>query len=222
MGVMNNNNMISLFVSESIGTVSAECVIPPTIKAVLTLAHGAGADMNHRFMKALADELGKKDIASLRFNFPYMENKKKIPDPPAIAEKAVQAALHKAHELFPDKPVFATGKSFGGRMSSQYLSKHKHEFVKGAIYFGFPLHAPGKPSIDRAAHLSSVTVPMLFLQGTKDTLAQLNLIRGVADKLPGATLSIFEGADHSFKAGKKEFISELAGRTSEWIDRILQ
>jgi uncharacterized protein len=219
VGLEGNYDSLSFLVSESAGLVSATCVIPPSVKAAVTLAHGAGAGMHHRFLKELSDELAKYDVASLRFNFPYIEKKKKMPDPPAIAEKAVHAALEKAHELFHGKPVFASGKSFGGRMSSQHLSKHNHAFVKGVIYFGFPLHAPGKASTERAAHLRAVKVPQLFLQGTKDNLADLDLIREVVSKLPLASLITFEGADHSFKAGKKEFITELAGQASDWIDQ---
>lgn len=207
----------SLQVSESIGKVTAECLIPGTVSAAMTLAHGAGADMNHRFMKALAVALCERDIATLRFNFPYIEKKKKVPDPPAIAEKTVATAINKAHEMFPQKPLFVSGKSFGGRMTSQYLSKDTPSFVKGVIFFGFPLHAPGKPSTDRAAHLKDVKVPMLFLQGTKDTLARIDLIEEVTTGLPLAMLEKFEAADHSFKAGKREFITELADQTAKWM-----
>lgn len=210
----------SIDVSESIGKVSAECFIPETINTVMTLAHGAGADMNHRFMKTLAASLAEKNIATLRFNFPYIEKKKKLPDPPAIAEKTVATAINKAYEMFPQKPLFVSGKSFGGRMTSQYLSKHTPSFVKGVIFYGFPLHAPGKPSTDRAAHLKDVKVPMLFLQGTKDTLARIDLIEEVTTGLPLATLEKFEAADHSFKAGKKEFITELAHQTAEWVQSL--
>lgn len=207
-------------VSDSIGSVPAECTIPSSMKAMITLAHGAGADMNHRFMKDLAMALSDVAIGTLRFNFPYMVKKKKMPDPPAIAEKTVQAALMKIHDLFSDVPLFGSGKSFGGRMTSQYVSKHNPDFLKGLIFFGFPLHAPGKPSTDRAAHLQDIKVPMLFLQGTKDTLAANDLIAKVVGKLSHARLISFDGADHSFKVGKIELTSGLAARTSEWIDSL--
>lgn len=207
-------------VSDSIGSVSAEWITPPAMKAMMTLAHGAGADMNHRFMQDLAMALSELKIGTFRFNFPYIEKKKKIPDPPAIAEKTVQAAIVKMRESFPDIPLFAGGKSFGGRMTSQYLSKHHPEFLKGLIFYGFPLHAPGKPSIDRAAHLSDVQIPMLFLQGTRDALAKSQLISEVTKKLSHVRLVLLDGADHSFKAGKNELTPVLASRTSDWIQSL--
>jgi predicted alpha/beta-hydrolase family hydrolase len=185
------------------------------------LAHGAGAGMQHRFMIALSEALASHQIGSLRYNFPYMEQGKKRPDVPAVAHKAVAAAIQKTHELFSSVPLFVAGKSFGGRMSSQYLSKESPGFVKGVIFYGFPLHAAGDPSIGRAEHLKEVKVPMLFLQGARDALAEKELITGVCDKLPDVTLEMFEGADHSFKSGKKEFIPELAAQTEQWIDRLL-
>jgi uncharacterized protein len=208
---------ITFRVSESIGDVSAEALIPNSITAALVLAHGAGANMDHRFMKALADALADRGIATLRFNFPFMEKKKGRPDPPAIAEKAVSSAVEKASQLFTDVPLFAGGKSFGGRMTSQWASKNSPGTVRGLIFFGFPLHAPGKPSTERAAHLYSVSLPMLFLQGTRDALANAALIGEVTSKLPTASLKMFEGADHSFAAGKRDMITELANSTSQWI-----
>jgi uncharacterized protein len=183
----------------------------------MVLAHGAGAGMTHRFMEELSNQMVQKSIAVMRFNFPYMENKKGRPDPPAIAEKTVSVVLDEAHKLYPKLPVYASGKSFGGRMSSQKLSKECPEFVKGIIFYGFPLHPAGKPAIDRALHLKDVTIPMLFLSGTKDTLAELPLLEKVCSELSTATLIKFEGADHSFKAGKKELIPELAEKTVNWI-----
>ncbi len=190
------------------------------MKAVLVLAHGAGADMNHRFMKGLSKNLADHGIGSLRYNFPYMEKKKGRPDPPAIAEKTVGVIVDKAHELYPGFSILAGGKSFGGRMTSQFASKHSPAFLKGIVFFGFPLHAPGRPSSDRAAHLSQVKVPMLFLQGTRDTLADLKLITEVASGLSHARLHIFEGADHSFAAGKKDLLPELASQTAAWLNSL--
>src|SRR5260221_3006758 len=138
---------LTLFISDSIGFVSAEMIAPEKPNAILTLAHGAGAGMNHPFMTALANELAQLGIGSLRFNFPFTEQKKKRPDFPAVAHKTIEAAISKAYELFPNVPLFVSGKSFGGRMSSQYLSKDHSTPVKGIIFFGFPLHAPGKPSV---------------------------------------------------------------------------
>jgi predicted alpha/beta-hydrolase family hydrolase len=210
--------MISITVSSSIGKVSGEWTEADDPKCVMTFAHGAGAGMKHPFMTSMASELAALGITTLRFNFPYMEAKKNRPDVPAVAHKAIEAAVEKAHKQFPSLPVFLSGKSFGGRMSSQFLSTHSPDFVKGAVFFGFPLHAPGKASIDRADHLKTVKVPMLFLQGTKDDLAKWDLIETVCSELTDATLVKFEGANHSFKAGKREFIPELAKAASEWID----
>ncbi len=208
-------------VSDSIGSVSAELVTSNNPRAIITLAHGAGAGMNHSFMIELSDALAEVGLSTLRYNFPYMEQKKKRPDVPAIAHKTVEAAIQKAHELFPTIPLFVSGKSFGCRMSSQYLSNHSLAFVKGIILFGFPLHPAGKPAIDRAEHLKTVKLPMLFLQGTRDELAQLFLIEKVTVELPSAKLLKIEGADHSFKAGKQNMIPLLADFTKDWIKLIL-
>ncbi|MCI0751835.1 MAG: dienelactone hydrolase family protein [Flammeovirgaceae bacterium] len=187
------------------------------MKAILTLAHGAGAGMNHRFMTALAGELANLGIGSIRFNFPYMENGKKRPDVSAVAEKTISVMLAHTHENFPKTPLFASGKSFGGRMSSQCLSKECPDYIKGISFFGFPLHPPGNPSTDRAEHLKSIKIPMLFLQGTRDTLAEMKLVEKVCKMLSTSTLIKFEGADHSFKSGKREFIPELAQAVNNWI-----
>lgn len=208
---------LQLKVSESIGSVSAEWIEADSSIAQLTLAHGAGAGMSHAFMVDLANELARQNISTLRFNFPFMENKKGRPDVPAIAHKTIEAALYKAHELSNGIPVFAAGKSFGGRMTSQFLSKVKPDFVKGIIFYGFPLHPPGKPSVERAEHLIEVKAPMLFLQGTCDELATWSLIENVTKKLPLTTLEKIEGADHAFKSGKKNFIHMLSSTTKEWI-----
>lgn len=205
-------------VSDSVGTVSAETVIPDEMKALLVLAHGAGADMNHRFMKTLAKRLAEVNIGTLRFNFPFMEKKKGRPDVPAVAEKTIESAIAKAQELFPSATIYSGGKSFGGRMTSNLLSKRPLP-VKGIVFFGFPLHAPGKPSKDRAEHLKTVKVPMLFLQGTRDSLADLTLIREVTSQLPLATLEIIEGADHSFAIGKRDAMDEIVTLSHSWMTK---
>ena len=210
---------LSLAVSPEIGKVSAELVTPDQTICVMVLAHGAGAGMNHAFMVTISQLLAEKDIATLRFNFPFMENKKGRPDSPAVAHKAIEMAINKAHDLFPSLPVFASGKSFGGRMSSQYLATQPATEVKGIIFFGFPLHQSGKPSTDRAEHLKSVKVPMLFLQGTRDELASYELIKEVCSSLKLATLVTIEGANHAFKAGKQDIMQILADATSTWIDK---
>ena len=185
---------------------------------MLVLAHGAGAGMNHVFMKSVSQELANLNIATLRYNFLYMEQKKKRPDFPAVAHLAVAAALTKAHELYPKLPLFVGGKSFGGRMTSQYLSKHPSDFVKGIVFVGFPLHPAGKPSVERADHLKNIETPMLFLQGTRDSLAEWSLINSVTESLPTATLKKIDGADHSFKAGKQNLIPLLTLSIKEWIE----
>jgi predicted alpha/beta-hydrolase family hydrolase len=216
MGMTKIENF-SIPISESIGSVSAEVIMPDQMIAMMALAHGAGADMHHSFMRALADALAVEKIGTLRYNFPYMEKGKSRPDVPAVAEKTVEAILEEARQRFSDVPLLAGGKSFGGRMTSQYFSKKSPSFLRGIVFFGFPLHPAGQPSIDRSAHLNSCFVPMLFLQGTRDALAQLPLIQQVTDSISTAKLILFEGADHSFKAGKKQFITELAMNTSSWF-----
>lgn len=166
----------SLHVSHSIGSVSAEYIAPDKSNCIITLAHGAGAGMNHSFMTTLPTSLAEAGIATLRFNFPFAENTKYRPDVPAVAHKTVEAAINNARETFPSIPLFAAGKSFGGRMSSQYLSAHPNTAVKGIIFYGFPLHPAGKPSTERAEHLKDVKLPMLFLQGTRDELAIFSLM----------------------------------------------
>jgi uncharacterized protein len=209
--------LLELYISAAIGSVSAECIIPEQTKGIMTLAHGAGANMNHTFMVSLVHALAERGVATLRFNFPFMEKKKGRPDVPAVAHQTIAAAIGKAEELFPSLPLFVSGKSFGGRMSSQYLSDHSSSKVKGIVFYGFPLHPPGKPTIDRAEHLKNVKQPMLFLQGTRDALATWELIESVCTSLPQATLVKIEGADHSFKAGKRDVLTELVQSTWEWI-----
>jgi len=210
----------SLQVSPSIGTVSAEYIIPENPVAIIALAHGAGAGMNHSFMIALATSLAEVGIGTLRFNFPFTENKKGRPDVPAVAHKTIEAAIMHAQEKFPSLPLFAAGKSFGGRMSSQYLSAQHGVKVEGIIFYGFPLHPPGKPSVERAEHLQHVQIPMLFLQGTRDELATWDLIESVCTSLPTATLVRIEGADHSFKAGKQNIMPVLIEATTAWMEKI--
>ena len=208
---------LKIHVSDSIGEVSAELIQPENIKFMLTLAHGAGAGMNHPFMTGLSKELDALDIGTLRFNFPFAEQKKKRPDFPAVAHKAVEAAIQKASELFPAVPLFAGGKSFGGRMTSQFLSKTHQKDIKGIMFVGFPLHPAGKPSVERADHLKDVKNPMLFLQGTRDELAHWDLIQSVTSPLPMTSLIKIEGADHGFKISKQNALPLLAGHISEWM-----
>ena len=212
---------LSLKISPSIGIVSAECMIPEKSQCIITLAHGAGAGMHHSFMVTLSQLLSDKGIATMRFNFPFMENKRGRPDTPAVAHQTIETAIIKAKKLFPELPLFAGGKSFGGRMTSQYLSANPNAAIKGIIFYGFPLHPPGKPSTDRAEHLKEVKTPMLFLQGTKDELATWNLIEPLCSSLKLATLVKIEGADHAFKAGKQNIVQLLADTTKDWMKKTI-
>ena len=204
-------------VSDKIGSVSAELTAPENPKSILVLAHGAGAGMTHTFMKSLSEELSLRSIASLRFNFPFIENKKGRPDFPAVAHATIEAAILQAEKKFPGLPLFAGGKSFGGRMSSPLMASKNISSVKGLVFFGFPLHQPGNPGVERAEHLKEVKVPMLFLQGTKDALADFALIQQVVKGLKKSKLICFEGADHSFKSGKQNLIPTLAENSADWI-----
>jgi len=204
-------------ISSSIGKVTVECFEPNHPVAVITLAHGAGAGMDHVFMVDLAKALAELNIIVVRFNFPFTEAGKKRPDFPAVAEKTIEKVIEYTRATFPNQPLFATGKSFGGRMTSQLLSKNKITYVNGLIFFGFPLHPAGKPSVVRAEHLPEVKLPMLFLQGTRDALAELSLLEPVLHKLPKATLVKFEGADHAFKVARKNIIPDLAKESINWM-----
>ena len=180
-------------------TVSALSCRPERARACYVLAHGAGAGMNHSFMAAVSDGLAHRGIATLRYQFPFMERGSKRPDSPALAHATVRAATALASDLMPDLPLFAGGKSFGGRMTSQAQSEAALSQVGGLVFLGFPLHPAKKPSQERAAHLARVGCPMLFLQGTRDELADIELIQEVTEKLGArATLQLFADADHSF------------------------
>lgn len=213
-----NIRSVKFSVSPGVGLVSGEYRVPESPVAILTLAHGAGAGMNHSWMVELATALAEKaGIATLRFNFPFTEHKKGRPDQPAVAHATIAAAIDHARGLFPALPLYAAGKSFGGRMTSQYLAVAPRADVMGIVFYGFPLHPAGKPSISRAEHLRDVRVKMLFLQGTKDELATWDLIESVCAALPLATLVKIEGANHAFKAGKRDVVGELVKATAEWV-----
>jgi len=211
---------MKLKISDKLGSVTADVTEPKKMKAIFTFAHGAGAPMNHPFMTTMSKELEQLGIGTMRFNFPYMENKKGRPDTPAVAHQTIEIAANHLHKEYPKTPLFLSGKSFGGRMSSQYLAKFAPEFVKGIAFYGFPLHAAGQPSTDRADHLKDIKVPLLFLQGTRDSLAQWDLIAAVTGALPKATLVKFEGADHSFKVAKKNVLPDLAQAVAEWVTKL--
>jgi hypothetical protein len=187
--------------------VSALLDAQPDAFACYVLAHGAGAGMTHPSMAAVAAGLAERGIATLRFQFPYMEQGAKRPDPPALCHATVRAAVAEAAKR--KLPLIAGGRSFGGRMTSQAQAKAPLPGVLGLVFLGFPLHPAGKPSDERAAHLAEVTIPMLFLQGTRDALAELSLLRPVVERLgQRATLTLFDEADHSFhvpaKTGRKD------------------
>jgi predicted alpha/beta-hydrolase family hydrolase len=211
----------------NIGTVSALHVAPPTAKACYVFAHGAGAGMNHAFMRTTALELAQLGIATLRFQFPYMERGSKRTDPPPICHATVRAAVAKAAQLMPDVPLVAGGRSFGGRMTSQAQAEAPLSGVRGLVFLGFPLHPAGRPETTRAAHLANVQIPMLFVQGTRDELAKLSLLEPLVQQLaPRAVLHLLQEADHSFhvpaKTGRKDAdVRADALRTlAQWIDGI--
>jgi predicted alpha/beta-hydrolase family hydrolase len=185
-------------------TVSALLIRPRNARACYVFAHGAGAGMTHAFMTEAAEGLAERDIATLRYQFPYMEKASKRPDPPAVAHAAVRGAVAEAARACPGLPMIAGGKSFGARMTSQAEAKTSLAGVVGLAFFGFPLHPAGKPSSERANHLADVGLPMLFLQGSADKLAELDLLKPVMKKLGArATLHLVEGADHSFHVPKR-------------------
>ncbi len=214
---MESKKESQLLISDSLGSVSIIISMPKNATALLVLAHGAGAGMTHPFMESLSEELALRSIGCIRFNFLYMEKKSKRPDPAPTAEKTVAVVINHVHELYSTLPLYTGGKSFGGRMTSQRLSKECPDYVNGIVFFGFPLHPIGQPSIARAQHLKSIVKPMLFLQGSKDKLADMTLLKGVLADLPMATLMKWEGADHSFKLGKQNLIPLLADATADWI-----
>jgi len=208
-----------------IGTVSAILTQPDNARACYVLAHGAGADMRHSFMDKVAVGLAERGIATFRFNFPYMEEKKGRPDQPAVAHAAIRVAVEEAARLCPGVLLVAGGKSFGGRMTSQAQSQAPLAGVKGLAFLGFPLHAAKKPSSERAEHLAGIAIPMLFLQGTRDELADLSYLKPVIAALgPKATLHEVEGGDHSFAVLKKsgrtseEALTEVLDTLVAWID----
>jgi predicted alpha/beta-hydrolase family hydrolase len=222
-------------VSEFTGDVSALLERPPDARWLLVFAHGAGAGMRHVFMESLARELASVAVATLRYQFPYMQQQKRgRPDPPAVLTATVRSAIATAAEHAPDLPLLAGGKSLGARMTSHVFAEGPPSDaaeaiprVQGLVFFGFPLHPPGRPSAKRAEHLGRVRVPMLFLQGTRDTLAELSLIEPLCAKLgKRATLHIIDGADHGFHVLKRsgrtdeDVLRELAETTAGWAETL--
>jgi predicted alpha/beta-hydrolase family hydrolase len=209
------------------GEVSALLMRPATARRLLVLAHGAGAGMSHPFMEMLAGELAGVGVATLRYQFPYMEERRRVPDAPAVLTATVVAAVRAASEAAPGLPLLAGGKSMGGRMTSQAAAQRPLNGVRGLVFFGFPLHPPDRPGTKRADHLEKVTIPMLFLQGTRVTFADLKLLRPVCAKIGSrATLHVIETADHSFHVLKSsgrndaEVLRELVETTASWAEGI--
>jgi uncharacterized protein len=209
------------------GSVSAILMRPPRARACFVFAHGAGAGMTHPFMATVANGLGERGIATLRYQFGYMEKANRRPDPPAVAQATVRAAVAEAGRRCSGLPLIAGGKSFGGRMTSQAQAAAPLDGVHGLAFFGFPLHPAGKPSSDRAKHLGDIKIPMLFLQGSRDSLAELSLLEPVVKGLKRrATLHVVGDADHSFhvpaRSGRKdsEVMDEILDAFAAWADRI--
>ena len=208
-------------------SVSGLLLVPAAARACYVLAHGAGAGMEHPSMRAVAAELAELRIATLRYQFPYMERGSRRPDPPPLCHATVRAAVAAAAQLAPGLPLVAGGRSFGGRMTSQAQAIEPLAGVRGLAFLGFPLHPAGQPSERRAEHLSKVSIPMLFLQGGRDALAERSLMEAVAARLgKRATLSFIEQADHSFRvpasSGRKdaEVLAEVLRRLAAWIDAL--
>jgi uncharacterized protein len=209
------------------GEVSALLLRPPKARWLLVLSHGAGAGMAHPFLEKLGQDLAEVGVATLRYQFPYMEERRRVPDKPEVLLATVAAAIDRAAEAVPELPLLAGGKSMGGRMTSQAAAQGLLGPVKGLVFFGFPLHPPNRPGTKRAEHLAKVNVPMLFLQGTRDTLADLALLRPICEKLGSrATLHIIQEGDHSFHLLKKaaktdaEIMKELAETAARWAGQL--
>ena len=202
---------------------------PKGARACYVMAHGAGAGMTHPFLASVAKALAARGIATVRYNFPYMDRGSKRPDTPKVAQAAVREAVAEAAKALPKLALFAGGKSFGGRMTSQAQAAGPLPGVRGLVFLGFPLHAPGNPSDERGAHLFDVKVPMLFLQGTRDDFAKMELLKPLVKKLePRATLATFDDADHSFhvpaRTGRtdEEVRAAMLDAMAAWIDQQLR
>jgi predicted alpha/beta-hydrolase family hydrolase len=211
------------------GAVGAILARPEGARWLLAFAHGAGAGMRHRFMESAAAALGRRGVATLRYQFPYMETGSRRPDPQPVLLATVRAAVDAAREAAPDLPLFAGGKSMGGRMTSLAAAAEALPGVRGLVFFGFPLHPAGRPGVARAEHLARVATPMLFLQGTRDQLAGLDLLRPIFERLgPRATLHVIDGADHAFAVPKSsgrsldDTIAGIAAAVAEWAERSAQ
>lgn len=207
-------------------TVSGLALVPRSARAGCVLAHGAGAGMSHPFIASVAEQLADRGVATLRYQFPYMEKGTRHPDPPLVAQMTVRAAVAEATRRLPDIPLFAGGKSFGGRMTSEAQANAALPCIIGLVFLGFPLHPAKRPSLARAQHLANIGIPMLFLQGTRDALAQPDLLAQVIAELGDqATLKSFADADHSFHVPRRSgstdalVVAELCDTVAAWVDR---
>jgi predicted alpha/beta-hydrolase family hydrolase len=216
-----------MIVVDDANSVSGLLQAPAKARACYVMAHGAGAGMAHAFMASFANDLAERDIATLRYQFPYMERGSKRPDSPKLAQATVRAAVGEASHLAPKLALFAGGKSFGGRMTSQAQAASPLPGVRGLVFVGFPLHPPGKPADERGAHLFDVHIPMLFLQGTRDEFAELPLLQNLVGKIGArASLKLFDDADHSFhvpaRTGRKDpqIRAEMADAMAEWMVKV--
>ncbi len=228
MKVLTKAKELQFIVSPSSGDVSALLIIPKNPKWLLVLGHGAGAGMRHKFMEGISSRLAHHGIGTFRYQFPYMENSSRRPDPKPILLATVWSAIETATGLAGEIPLLAGGKSMGGRMTSMAIAEKELPNVRGLVFLGFPLHPTGQPSTGRADHLFDVTLPMLFLQGTRDSLADLKLLKPICKKLgTRSNLHIIDGADHSFHVLKSsgttddEVLEELARTTSTWAGSLL-
>jgi hypothetical protein len=215
---------IQFFVNEKGGAVSGLFLRPDAAQALLVLAHGAGAGMRHRFMEEVAAKLAERGVATLRYQFPYMEKRVKRPDPAPVLTDTVRAAVAAAKKQAGDLPIFAGGKSMGGRITSLAAANVPLGAVRGLVFFGFPLHAAGRPGAERGQHLLDVKIPMLFLQGSRDALADLKLLKPLCNRLgKGAELFVVTGGDHSFhmlksaKRSDEQVLDDVAEKVAGWI-----
>lgn len=212
--------------TEDAGDVGALLLRPEDADRIYVLGHGAGAPMTHAFLEATACRLAERRVATFRYNFPYRERGGRRPDPPHVLEETVRSAVVAAAEVAGDLPMVAGGKSMGGRITSQAQSGTALPGVRGVAFLGFPLHPPGRPDTKRARHLAGVDLPMLFLQGTRDRLAELELLAPIVGGLPDAALHVVDGADHGFHVLKRsgraddDVLDEIADTLRSWLDRL--
>jgi uncharacterized protein len=219
---------LRITVGERAGDVSGLLLRPDGARLVYVLAHGAGAGMRHPFLEATSQRLAERSVATLRYQFPYMEQRARRPDAPAVAAATVRAVVVEAARAAPGLPLVAGGKSFGGRMTSTAQAEQPLPGVRGLVFLGFPLHPPGRPGDSRAEHLAQIQIPMLFLQGDRDDFADLQLLRPVVKRLgERAALHVVEGGDHSFKVLKRsgrtdsDVMGELVDAIVEWAGRLI-